>query len=70
MPPPAVTEAIEESSDEDSVVREWRRSQLERLGFDRSDASLLADCAHVDLGGVRKLVGEGCPLSTVMRIVL
>jgi hypothetical protein len=66
----AVAETVEPSAEQESHVREWRRSQFERLGFDPADAALLADCAHVDLGLVRDLVGGGCELGTVMRIVL
>jgi hypothetical protein len=70
MSSPAATETVDSAPDEDAIVREWRRGQLQRLGFDRADAALLADCAHVDLGRVRALVGGGCELATAMRIVL
>ena len=70
MSSPAVTETVEPSPGDDSVMREWRRGQLEQLGFERADAALLADCAYVDLGRVRGLVGGGCDLDTAIRIVL
>jgi hypothetical protein len=59
----------ETPSDTDSVHR-WRHEQFVRLGFDDSQATLLAFCSHVDLGQVRGLIGRGCDRETLMRIVL
>lgn len=57
------------SSDADPVHR-WRYEQLVRLGFDDSEATLLASCSHVDLGQVRDLLSRGCDRATLMRIVI
>lgn len=59
----------ETASDTDPVHR-WRHEQLVRLGFEDSQATLLAFCSHVDLGQVRDLMSRGCDRRTLMRIVI
>jgi hypothetical protein len=61
--------ANEGGSDTDPV-HQWRHEQFVRLGFDSSQAALLADCSHVDLGQVRDLLSRGCERGTLMRIVI
>jgi hypothetical protein len=51
-------------------VHQWRHEQFVRLGFDSSQAALLAYCSHVDLGQVRDLMSHGCERRTLMRIVI
>jgi hypothetical protein len=57
-------------SEEELRVREWRAGQFRTLGFDCTQAELLAEAGHVDLGQVRALVAAGCELGTALRIVL
>jgi hypothetical protein len=51
-------------------VQQWRHEQFLKLGFDDSQAMLLAHCTHVDLGRVRGLMAHGCDRTTLMRIVI
>lgn len=61
--------AYEVSCDADPVHR-WRYEQLVRLGFEDSQATVLASCSYVDLGQVRDLMSRGCERGTLMRIVI
>lgn len=61
--------ANEAPSGTDSVCQ-WRHEQFVRLGFEDSQATLLAYCSHVDLGRVRDLASRGCDRGTLMRIVI
>jgi hypothetical protein len=54
---------------EDHAVRLWRREQFGQLGFDPSDARLLAD-SPADLGEARQLRRAGCPLELAFRILV
>jgi hypothetical protein len=65
--PEAVAESL--SADEQRV-RDWRWEQFVALGFGHAESDLLADCADVDLGRVRTIVGAGCDHRTALRIVL
>jgi hypothetical protein len=49
-------------------VTGWRREQLERAGFDRRLARLLA-ASTVDLHGLIDLVEHGCPPHLAARIM-
>ncbi len=53
----------------DPEVRRWRRLQLLGLGFSLRDARLLAE-SPAELGTIRALLAQGCPLETARRIVL
>lgn len=64
-----VETSSETASDTDSV-HQWRHEQLVRLGFDDSQATLLAFSPHVDLGQVRDLMSRACDRRTLMRIVI
>jgi hypothetical protein len=59
----------EELDLEDRRVVDWRFAQFRELGFGDEDAWLL-EGAGADLQLVRSLVGAGCPLHLVLRIVL
>jgi hypothetical protein len=61
---------VEDSPPDEDSVRRWRHEQFLRLGFVESQATLLADCTHVDLGQVRRLAGQGCSLDTLVKIVV
>jgi hypothetical protein len=54
---------------EEILVRRWRRAQFMRMGFTLRDAQRLT-AAPVDLAEMRRLVAAGCPLSTAQRILL
>jgi hypothetical protein len=56
-------------SSEEEQVLQWRYEELRRLGMNRIEARLIAD-SGTDLGVVRRLVEDGCPPSTAVRIVL
>jgi hypothetical protein len=53
---------------EDRRVAQWRFDQLQSLGFDDEQASLLA-ASGADLHRARSLVGAGCPLHLALRIL-
>jgi hypothetical protein len=61
---------LEELSDAELRVRDWRREQFRALGFEGIDAEMLAGCQDVDLGRVRQLTARGCSLDLILRIVL
>jgi hypothetical protein len=67
LAPEAVVETL---SEDERRVRDWRWEQFVALGFGQAESDLLADCADVDLGRVRTLVGAGCDHRTALRIVL
>jgi len=52
---------------DDSLVHNWRVSQLERLGVPGVLAEMYAD--HIDWHHVARLVREGCPPGLALRIV-
>jgi hypothetical protein len=52
---------------DDSLVHNWRVSQLERLGVPGPLAELYADC--IDWHQVARLVRRGCPPQLALRIV-
>lgn len=60
----------EELSKDEAQVRDWRRLQFRRLGFDSFEADLLAGSDHVDLGVVRRMAALGCDPDLILRIVL
>ncbi len=53
----------------EATMRDWRRTQLARLGFDGALLDLLAE-QHTDIHLAQDLVGRGCPLVTAARILL
>jgi hypothetical protein len=58
-----------DGSAEEHQVRRWRLEQFLRLGFDTTNAAVMAE-AKIDLALARQLVGAGCPLETASRIRL
>jgi hypothetical protein len=61
---------LDELSEDERRVRDWRREQFRALGFASAEAAVLADCREVDLGRVRSLAASGCALDLILRIVL
>jgi hypothetical protein len=57
------------SEDELTRVLRWRHGQLTRAGFDPTEATTLAVHLEVDLHDGR-LVRNGCPSGTALRILL
>jgi hypothetical protein len=65
---PAPARPRHEAIDHDSLlVREWRVTQLTRLGIPGSLAQAAA--GHVDWHQVARLVRRGCPPRPALRIV-
>jgi hypothetical protein len=63
-PPTTSQEAIDH---DDSLVHNWRVSQLERLGVPGPLAELYAD--RIDWHQIARLVQRGCPPGLALRIV-
>jgi hypothetical protein len=63
-PPTTGQEAI---GHDESAVRNWRVSQLERLGIPEPLAEIVAD--HIDWHQIARLVQRGCPPSLALRIL-
>jgi hypothetical protein len=51
-------------------IQRWRADELERAGYDESDAAELAGRSDVDLHLAVELLERGCPPSTALRILL
>ena len=64
---PAVT-GHEHIAHDDSLVHDWRVSQLMRLGVPGPMAEVYAD--HLDWHQVARLVQRGCPAWLALRIAL
>jgi hypothetical protein len=52
------------------TVIQWRTEVLERAGYDRADALLLAFDPCVDLHRASDLLRDGCPPETAIRILV
>ncbi len=55
---------------EDERVLLWRVDVLKRAGYDEEAAAALALRREVDLHLATRLVAEGCPQATALRILL
>jgi hypothetical protein len=55
--------------EEDLAVARWRTEQLLALGFGLRDAAFLA-IAHVDIHELERLIANGCPRETAVRIAV
>jgi len=60
----------QETEREADAVFEWRFEELQRAGFSRSQAFLLASARDVDLRVAERLLAAGCPPSTATRILV
>jgi hypothetical protein len=54
----------------DTEVFDWRFTALTRAGYSHGDAWLLAAAKEVDLRVAERLLGDGCPPATALRILL
>jgi hypothetical protein len=54
----------------DTEVFDWRFTALTRAGYPHGDAWLLAAAKEVDLRVAERLLGDGCPPATALRILL
>jgi hypothetical protein len=55
---------------ENERIERWRAEELERAGYEASDAAALAACVDVDLHLAIELLERGCPAETALRILL
>jgi hypothetical protein len=61
-------EILEETEEE--RIRSWRRGELMRAGYARSEASRIARRHDVDLHQAVRLLEQGCPPELALRILL
>jgi hypothetical protein len=54
----------------DGEVLRWRFEELRRAGFETEDALIVATDGQIDLHLATKLLREGCPPQTALRILL
>lgn len=54
----------------DDSVRSWRLAELVRAGYPPMDALVLSGRSDVDLQLARRLLENGCPPETAVRILL
>lgn len=66
----AAVEAILVDETEDERVIRWRLDQLARAGYGWACAMVIAANREVDLHQAVKLVRQGCPVETAVRILL
>ena len=55
---------------EKDSVRSWRLAELVRAGYPPMDALVLSGRSDVDLQLARRLLENGCPPETAVRILL
>ncbi|MGH2934773.1 MAG: hypothetical protein ACRDL2_09735 [Gaiellaceae bacterium] len=55
---------------EENPVRGRRREELERAGYPKTYAALLANLEEIDLHVAVELVRRDCPFETALRILL
>ena len=53
-----------------AAVLDWRYATLTHAGYLPNDAWILATCRDVDLHLAERLLAEGCPHVTALRILL
>jgi hypothetical protein len=67
----AMTTAEQQLSDRaESELFDWRFTALTRAGYSHADAWLLAANKDVDHRVAERLLVEGCPPATALRILL
>jgi hypothetical protein len=54
----------------ESELFDWRFTALTRAGYPHADAWLLAAAKDVDLRAAERLLAQGCPPATALRILL
>ena len=67
---PAVKVDERERENESRRVVVWRRTELERAGFDRVAAEGIAERLDIDLHAATDLLRHGCPVETALEILL
>lgn len=67
-PLPSFETAYELALADDLEVREWRHTQMRRLGFDEVQADLLVS-SGADWHEVERLLARGCPHSLVLQLL-
>jgi hypothetical protein len=55
---------------EHDFIRRWRLEALKRAGFSPSDALVMSGRTEVDVHVAAKLLQDGCPVATALRILL
>ncbi len=65
----AITSAERTDTEDDAVVR-WRFDELVRAGYTWGTALKLARSRGVDLRLAERLLRDGCPAATALRILL
>jgi hypothetical protein len=65
-----LTAAETVARDEFELILNWRMEALERAGYAREDAFVIAACHDIDLHKAVDLVGKGCPPGLALRILL
>jgi hypothetical protein len=53
-----------------TAVQSWRLQQLLAAGYPRREARLLSEREDIDLHLATKLLLNGCPIETALRILL
>jgi len=51
-------------------VERWRAEELERAGYEPSDAAVLATSSEVDLHLAIELLSRGCPHDLAVQILI
>ena len=65
----STTEYLSESVEDDAVVA-WRFEALRRAGYCAGDAWVVAVAPEIDLRVAERLLADGCPPATALRILL
>ena len=65
-----MTAAETERRDETELIRAWRTDALERAGYTREAAYVIASRSDIDLHLAVDLLGSGCPHELALRILL
>lgn len=65
----STTEYVSESVEDDAVVA-WRFEALRRAGYSAGDAWVVAVAPEIDLRLAERLLADGCPPATALRILL
>ena len=56
-----------DTGDDELIVMDWRTERLVALGYDLPQAISLA-ISEVDVHEIERLIGNGCPPATAVRI--
>jgi hypothetical protein len=60
----------QEAGAADAAVFDWRFASLVRAGYLPDEAWRLATSRHVDVRLAERLLAQGCPAATAVRILL